>query len=130
MIRIPDFIEIGGITYQVRFNDNLPAGRVAQIHFTDGTIDIESTMCTEVVFLSFMHEIVHGVMQSQNHFPNEMIYNDEDFTERTAQLMASIFKQIFVYNTHYEEFFEPQEEESMVEEEHDVIVLDVPELEE
>jgi hypothetical protein len=126
MIKIPDYIEIGGITYHVRFNNELPAGRVAQIHFTDGTIDIESSMCDEVVFLSFMHEIVHGCMQSQNHFPNEMIYNDEDFTERTAQLLASIFKQIFVYNTQYEEFFAPQEEE----EEKETLEINVKELEE
>jgi hypothetical protein len=70
-----------------------------------------------------MHEVVHGVMQSQNHFPNDMIYNDEDFTERTAQLMTSIFKQIFEFNIHYDEYFVPQEEE--IQGDNDVLTINV-----
>jgi len=123
MIKIPDYLEIGGVTYKVTFSEDLPAGRVAQIHFTEGEIQIDSTMCSEVVFLSFMHEVVHGCMQSQNHFPNDMIYNDEDFTERTAQLMTSIFKQIFEFNIHYDEYFAPVEEE--IQGDKDVLTINV-----
>jgi hypothetical protein len=122
MIRIPEVIEIGGITYPVEFVDDLPSGRAAQIHFLEGVISIRSDMGDEVTFLSFIHEIVHGVMQSMNHFPDQMIYNDEDFTERTAQLMTSIFKQIMDYNLLYDEFFAPQVEEM---EEKDTLEINV-----
>ena len=111
MIRIPEVIEIGGIAYIVEFDEELPGGRAAQIHFLEGIITIRPDMGDEVTFLSFMHEVVHGVMQSMNHFPDQMVYNDEDFTERTAQLMTSIFKQIYDYNMLYDEYFAPQEEE-------------------
>lgn len=127
MIRIPEAIEIGGITYLVEFDKELPGGRAAQIHFLEGIITIRPDMGDEVTFLSFMHEIVHGVMQSMNHFPDQMIYNDEDFTERTAQLMTSVFKQIMDYNLLYDEFFAPQVEEG---EEETVLELNVEELEE
>lgn len=110
-IKIPEALEIGGVTYIVKFVEDLPSGQAAQIRFLDGVIKVRTDMGDEVVFLSFMHEVVHGVMQSMNHFPNDMIYNDEDFTERTAQLMTSIFKQIFDYNMMYDEYFAPQEEE-------------------
>lgn len=120
MIRIPDAIEIGGITYEVQFHSELPQGRVAQIHFTKGTIEIDDGLGDEVTFVSFIHEIVHGVMQAQDHFQNDMIYNDEAFTERTAQLMTSVFKQIYDYNMLYDEYFAPQEEE-----EKDVLTIDV-----
>lgn len=123
MIRIPDFIEIGGISYEVRYEEDLP-GQSAQINFMEGVIRIRQGMGDEVTFLSFMHEVVHGVMQAQNHFPDQMIYNDEDFTERTAQLMTSIFKQISGYNELYDEYFAPQEEET------EIIEIDVPALEE
>ena len=124
MIRIPDFIEIGGISYEVRYEEDLP-GQTAQIHFLEGVIRIKQGMGDEVTFLSFMHEVTHGVMQAMNHFPDQMIYNDEDFTERTAQLMTSIIKQIITYNELYDEYFAPQEEE-----EKDTLEIDVPELEE
>lgn len=123
MIRIPDFIEIGGIAYEIRYEEDLP-GQAAQINFLEGVIRIKQGMGDEVTFLSFMHEVVHGVMQAQNHFPDQMIYNDEDFTERTAQLMTSIFKQISSYNELYDEYFAPQEEET------EIIEIDVPALEE
>ena len=61
-----------------------------------------------------------------NHFPNDMIYNDEDFTERTAQLMTSVFKQIYDYNMLYDEYFAPQEEEK----EQTVLKLDIEGVEE
>lgn len=127
MIRIPEAIEIGGVTYKIDFTDDLP-GRAAQIHFMDGIITIRDDMGDEVTFLSFMHEIVHGVIQAQNHFPDQMIYNDENFTETTAQMMASVFKQISDYNLLYDEYFAPQVEEG--EEDQTVLELDVEELEE
>lgn len=117
MIRIPDVIEIGGVTYVVEYVDELPVGQVALISFIDGRIKIRNDMADEVTFLSFMHEIVHGVMQVQNHFTNGMIYNSEDFTERTAQIMTSIFKQIYDYNMLYDEYIAPQVEEESTEEE-------------
>lgn len=125
-IRIPEALEIGGITYIVEFVDELPSGQAAQIRFLDGVIKIRTDMGDEVVFLSFMHEIVHGVMQSMNHFPNDMIYNDEDFTERTAQILTSVFKQIYDYNMLYDEYFAPQEEEK----EQTVLKFDVEGVEE
>ena len=127
MIRIPEVIEIGGIAYTVEFVAELP-GRAAQIHFMDGVITIREDMGDEVTFLSFMHELVHGVMQSMNHFPDQMIYNDEDFTERTAQLMTSVFKQIYDYNMLYDEYFAPQVEEG--EEEKDTLKINVEGVEE
>ena len=123
MMRIPEVIEIGGISYIVEFVEELP-GQAAQINFMAGTIKIRSDMGDEVTFLSFMHELVHGVMQAQNHFPDQMIYNDENFTETTAQMLNSVFKQIYDYNMLYEEYFAPQEEEK------DTLEIDVPELEE
>lgn len=130
MIRIPEALEIGGITYIVEFVEELP-GRAAQIHFMDGIISIRSDMGDEVTFLSFVHEVVHGVIQAQNHFPDQMIYNDENFTETTAQMMASVFKQIFDYNMLYDEYFAPQvEEESTVEEEKDTLEINVEGVEE
>jgi hypothetical protein len=54
----------------------------------------------------------------------QMIYNDENFTETTAQMFNSVFKQIYDYNMLYEEYFAPQEEEK------DTLEIDVPELEE
>lgn len=123
MIRIPEEIEIGGISYEVRYEEELP-GQAAQINFLEGVIRIKQGMGDEVTFLSFIHEVVHGVMQAQNHFPDQMIYNDEDFVERTAQLMTSIFKQIMYYNDLYDEYFAPQEEET------EIIEIDVQELEE
>ena len=127
MIRIPEALEIGGITYMVEFVEELP-GRAAQIHFMDGVITIRSDMGEEVTFLSFMHEIVHGVMQAQNHFPDQMVYNDESFTETTAQMMTSVFKQIYDYNMLYDEYFAPQVEEG--EEDQTVLELNVEEVEE
>lgn len=127
MIRIPDALEIGGICYVVEFVDNLPQGRVAQIEFLQGKISVMDDMADEVTFLSFMHEVVHGVMQSMNHFPCDMVYNDEDFTERFAQLMTSIFKQVYDYNRLYDEYFAPQTEElkDLEEDEKDVLTINV-----
>lgn len=110
MIRIPEAIEIGGITYVVKFVEELP-GQAAQINFLEGVIRLRSDMGDEVSFLSFMHEIFHGIIQAQNHFPDQMIYNDENFTETSAQMLTSVFKQIYDYNMLYDEFFAPQEEE-------------------
>ena len=127
MIRIPDVIEIGGITYVVEFVDYLPSGRVAQIEFIQGKISVRDDMADEVTFLSFIHEIVHGIMQSMNHFPCDMVYNDEDFTERFAQLMTSIFKQIYDYNILYDYYFAQQEEEEIIdpdEKKYDKILID------
>ena len=127
MIRIPDVIEIGGITYVVEFVDDLPSGRVAQIEFIQGKISVRDDMADEVTFLSFIHEIVHGIMQSMNHFPCDMVYNDEDFTERFAQLMTSIFKQIYDYNILYDYYFAQQEEEEIIdpdEKKYDKILID------
>lgn len=131
IIRIPEAIEIGGITYAVEFVDELP-GRAAQIHFLDGVISIRSDMGDEVTFLTFMHEIVHGVIQAQNHFPDQMIYNDENFTETTAQMMTSVFKQVYDYNLLYDEFYAPQTEElqALEDDEETVLNIDVKELEE
>ena len=120
MIRIPDVLEIGGITYVVEFVDNLPTGRVAQIEFLQGKISVMNDMADEVTFLSFMHEVVHGAMQSMNHFPCEMVYNDESFTERFAQLMTSVLKQVYDYNMLYDEYFAPQEEEKK-----DILNIDI-----
>lgn len=128
-IRIPEALEIGGVTYIVEFVDELPSGQAAQIRFLDGIIKIRTDMGDEVIFLSFMHEIVHGVIQAQNHFPDQMIYNDENFTETTAQMMASVFKQIFDYNMLYDEYFAPQVEEKSTEEK-DVLELDIEGVEE
>ncbi len=126
MIRIPEAIEIGGITYEVRFQEDLPGNQAAQIHFLEGVIRMRSDMGDEVTFLSFIHEIVHGVMQALNHFPDAMIYNDENFTEQSAQLFTSIFKQIYDYNMLYDEYFAPQVEEEVVDEdEQDILTIDV-----
>ena len=121
MIRIPELIEIGGISYEVRYEEDLP-GQAAQINFMEGVIRIKQGMGDEVTFLSFIHEVVHGIMQAQNHFPDQMIYNDEDFTERTAQLFTSVIKQIRDYNELYDDYFKPDEEEM------DTLEIDVPEL--
>ena len=123
MIRIPELIEIGGISYEVRYEEDLP-GQSAQINFMEGVIRIRQGMGDEVTFLSFIHEVVHGIMQAQNHFPDQMIYNDEDFTERTAQLFTSVIKQIRDYNELYDDYFKPDEEET------DTLEIDVPALEE
>lgn len=131
MIRIPEAIEIGGVTYKVEFEEELP-GRAAQIHFLEGVISIRNDMGDEVTFLSFIHEIVHGVIQAQNHFPDQMIYNDENFTETTAQMLTSVFKQIYDYNMLYDEYFAPQTEElqALKDDEETVLNIDVKELEE
>lgn len=113
MMRIPEVIEIGGISYIVTFVEDLP-GQAAQINFMEGTIKIRSDMGDEVTFLSFMHEIVHGITQAQNHFPDQMIYNNEHFTETTAQMLNSVFKQIYDYNMLYDEYFAKGEEEETV----------------
>ena len=66
-------------------------------------------------------------MQSMNHFPCDMVYNDEDFTERFAQLMTSIFKQIYDYNILYDYYFAQQEEEEIIdpdEKKYDKILID------
>jgi hypothetical protein len=130
MIRIPEAIEIGGISYIVKYEEDLP-GQTAQIHFLEGVIRIKQGMGDEVTFLSFMHEVTHGVMQAMNHFPDQMIYNDEDFTERTAQLFTSIFKQIHDYNILYDEYFAKQEgeEEIFPEPDKDILDINVPEVE-
>lgn len=124
MIRIPEAVEVGGVTYQVEFVEELP-GRAAQIHFMDGIVTIRSDMGEEVTFLSFMHEMVHATIQAQNHFPDQMIYNDENFTETTAQILTSVFKQIYDYNMLYDEYFAPQVEEESTEEEHDTLEINV-----
>lgn len=98
MIMIPETIDIGGITYQVKFTDDMGEGNVGEIRFIDGIITISPRLGDEVAFISFVHEVTHGVMQSLNHFQNSMIYNDENFTEQTAQIMASIIKQIVYFN--------------------------------
>jgi hypothetical protein len=53
-----------------------------------------------------------------------MIHNSEDFIERTAQLMTSVFKQIYDYNNLYDEFFAPQEEEEST-----ILNVEIPEVE-
>ena len=88
---------------------------MAQIHFLDGTIHIQADMAPEVVFLSFCHELNHGVLQGMNHYLKNMIYHDETFVEQGAQAWAQIIKQIVDYNlTHVIEYRkEPEEEDEM-----------------
>lgn len=97
-IRIPEYIDIGGVTYPVEFTDTLDHGRVAQIHFLDGVIQIEKDMGEEVAFVSFMHEVTHGILQAMSHHLQGMIYHDERFVEQLAQMYTHVFKQIVEYN--------------------------------
>ena len=98
-IAIPETIEIYGVEYKVNWVDELQGNQIAQIHFMEGTIDIlNDGMSADIYFVSFMHEIVHGVLQGMNYFLGGRIYHDEAFVERLSQGFAQVFKQIMKHN--------------------------------
>lgn len=98
MIKIPPTIDIGSVTYDIIWVDELPGHLVAQIHFRDSVIELVNNLSSEVTFQSFIHECQHGVFISQNYDLHERIYHSDNLVERMSQMWAQIFKQIMKYN--------------------------------
>lgn len=124
IVGIPPEIEILGITYVVDYVDELE-GMAAQIHFLEGTIDIRTDMNPEIQFLSFMHEVTHGILQGLNHHMKDRIYHDEDFVEQLGQAYAQVIKQLVEYNDKFEVERIPDEDEEMPEK--DILNIGLPE---
>jgi hypothetical protein len=102
-IAIPETLEIFGVEYKVIWVDDLDGAQVAQIHFMEGTIEVlNNGMSADIYFVSFMHEVVHGVLQGMNYFLGGRIYHDESFVERLSQGFAQVFKQIMKHNQEVE----------------------------
>jgi hypothetical protein len=110
-IRIPETIDIFGVTYVVRFGTELDGNRVAQIHFTEGVIDVASDMSNDICFVSFIHEVQHGILQGMNYFMSDRIYHDESFVERMSQGWSQVIKQIIAYNFDIDYLYEMLKEE-------------------
>jgi hypothetical protein len=110
-IRIPEEIDIFGVTYIVRFGTELEGNRVAQIHFTEGIIDVASDMAHDICFVSFIHEVQHGILQGMNYFMSDRIYHDESFVERMSQGWSQVIKQIIAYNFDVDCLYEMLKEE-------------------
>jgi hypothetical protein len=116
LIAIPETLEIFGVEYVVRWVDDLDGAQVAQIHFMEGTIDVlNNGMSPDIYFVSFMHEVVHGVLQGMNYFLGGRIYHDESFVERLSQGFAQVFKQIMAYNELVELDYKDEEDDEMPE---------------
>lgn len=98
MIKIPEEIQIGGITFKVKWEKEIGPGLVAQIHYRTAIIEILDDLSEEVAFASFIHELQHGVFGTQNYDLNEMIYHDENLVETSAQLWSQVIKQIVACN--------------------------------
>jgi len=120
-IRIPEEIDIFGVTYLVKFGTELDGNRVAQIHFTEGVIDVASDMSDEICFVSFIHEVQHGILQGMNHFMHERIYHDENFVERMSQGWSQVIKQIIEYNLDIDYLYETLKQTEEPEEKKDVL---------
>lgn len=99
MIKIPPTIDIGGVTYVVKWVSELQHKLAAQIYFREGYIEIDENLNEEVAFVSFIHEIQHGIFGSQNFDLNRMIYHDENLVERSSQMWGQVIKQIVDYNS-------------------------------
>jgi len=99
MIKIPQVIDIGGISYEIRWVAELQGKLAAQIFFRDGYIEIDENLSDEVAFVSFLHEVQHGIFGCQNYDINKMLYHDEGLVERSAQLWGQVIKQIVGYNS-------------------------------
>lgn len=97
-VRIPSKIDIIGVTYDVEYVKAFSDGRVAQIDFRGNKIQIMKELGDNVTFVSFMHELTHGVFVSLNIYENETIFLNEDMIERMSQIYSQIFKQILKYN--------------------------------
>ena len=110
-VRIPNEIDIFGVTYIVRFGTELEGNRVAQIHFTEGIIDVASDMSNDICFVSFIHEVQHGILQGMNYFMSDRIYHDESFVERMSQGWSQVIKQIIAYNFDNDYVYEMLKEE-------------------
>lgn len=126
IIAIPPEIDILGVTYEVDYVKEMEhGGQVAQIHYLEGTISIQKDMSPEIQFISFIHEVNHGILQGLNHFMRDMIYHDENFVETTAQAWGHVIKQIVDYNKAVEIVPEEEAEEDEEMPEKDILNIDI-----
>ena len=98
MIKIPDKITIGGIDFEVKWVKELNNQNVALLQLREGAIEILDDLGEEVAFSSFIHEIFHSVLYTQNIWVDDWVKHDERFVETSAQLLSQIIKQIMDYN--------------------------------
>lgn len=103
-MKIPDEIVIGGVTYDVQwedkpfFNDNGDE-MVARILFTEGIIQISSIkMGKQMVDVSFLHEVLHGIFYCMGIVGEPKRHLNESFVEQCAHLWLQVFNQILDYN--------------------------------
>ena len=131
-MRIPPMLSIAGIDYKVCWNDGkietqdeegneIKLETIANIHFLDNEINLCGDYTQQTTDISFVHELVHGILFAQGYQRGFVIPDDEveRFTEGFAQILLQVMNQIIEYNVLFEEY----------EKEYDVINIEIPEEE-
>jgi hypothetical protein len=125
-------LSIAGIDYKVEWNDGkiesidedgneIKLETIANIHFLDNVINLCGDYTQQTTDISYVHEVVHGILFAMGYQRGFVIPDDEveRFTEGFAQVLLHVMNQIIEYNVHF-----PDEEE------YDTIVIDKSILEE
>lgn len=97
-VRIPNQIDIIGVTYDVEYVEKFEGYMVARIDYRANKIQIDKTLGESMAFQTFIHELTHGIFIALNIDKNSSIVLNEDMVERVSQIYSQIFKQILSYN--------------------------------
>jgi len=118
-MRIPPMLTIAGIDYKIKWNDGkiesedeegnpVTLETIANIHFLNNEINLCGDYTQQTTDISYIHEIVHGILFAMGYQAGFVVPNDEveRFTEGFAQILLQVMTQIIDYNVVY-----PDEEE-------------------
>lgn len=97
-MKIPEKLEVAGITYEIRFvsrdHPKLKALHAVGLHFMeDQTIMIADNLHGDYKNQVFTHELIHGIVEAMD-VANDKVIIDEQFVERFSQLLYQVLKQL------------------------------------
>lgn len=90
MVNYPEYVKIGGISYEIKITNCLTLGSAncnAEIDYTNCEIRITDIPNQDKRNVALMHEIVHGLFIQQG-----VIDQDETLIERIAQSLYGFIK--------------------------------------